>query len=573
MEDQIKKIKDKLDIVDVIKEYIPLQQAGKNFKALCPFHKEKTPSFIISPERQTWHCFGQCNEGGDVISFIMKYENVDFYSALKNLAKKAGVVLKNISSTQRAETGVLENIHRSAKDFFITQLNKELSANEYLKSRGIKKETITDFELGYAPNEKDSLLIYLTNIGYDISNIEKSGLIFKTKFGTYMDRFRGRIIFPIHNTFGDVIAFSGRILPDFDDGKVAKYINSPETPIYHKFRVLYGYYLSKKYIQEKNSVVIVEGNVDVIMLWQDGVKNVVAVSGTALTEDHLKTLSRSAEKIIFSFDNDKAGIVATERAIDMANKLDIFSEVFILKDDKDVADFILKNSGKIKNLIASHKKSSLDFYLDLYLGSFNEKNEFGKKMDMKKILNKIEFIKSPIEKYKWIKKISEVTKIPDSLLLEELGGIKKYKEESETGKEYKEKNASENYTNRIEKIAFRILKLYFINKELKREITDFLVYFPESLLNLANAVIFEEKDTEFEEKVALIEMQSTFEEIDKEMVGKEIKFLLRELKKESLKNKRSKLQVEILELEKKGDIEKLKKILKEFDEITKLLNT
>jgi len=222
--DNVQEIKEKLDIVDVIRSYITLYPAGKNFKALCPFHKEKTPSFIVSPDRQTWHCFGQCNEGGDVISFVMKYENVDFYDALKNLAEKAGVTLKGGAGGGGKELGVLYDINATAAEFFVNELVANKDVKDYISSRGLTEEMTEEFSIGFAPNDRDKATVYLINAGYRAEDVEKAGISFKTQRGTFMDRFRGRIMFPLANTFGKIVGFSGRIAPVYEDEKTAKYI-------------------------------------------------------------------------------------------------------------------------------------------------------------------------------------------------------------------------------------------------------------------------------------------------------------------------------------------------------------
>ncbi len=317
----IEEIKERLDIVDFIRSYITLQPAGKNFKALCPFHKEKTPSFIVSPERRTWHCFGACSEGGDIFKFLMKYENLEFYEALKVLADKAGVELKRISPAEQKQFGVLYDINEAAKDFFRKELEKSSDVLNYLAERGLKRETIEEFELGLAPGgfyteTKDNLARYLINLDYDIKDIDRAGLIFKSEQGNYADRFRGRIMFPIHNHFGKVVGFSGRILPQLEKPEIGKYVNSPETLIFNKSRILYGFHKAKETIRQKQSIILVEGQMDFLMIYQEGIKNAVATSGTALTFDHLRTLRRLTDKIILYFDNDEAGLRAAERSID-----------------------------------------------------------------------------------------------------------------------------------------------------------------------------------------------------------------------------------------------------------------
>ena len=216
-------IKEKLDIVEFIRSYIQIFPAGRNFKAVCPFHKEKTPSFIVSPERQTWHCFGACSEGGDIFKFLMKYENLEFYEALKILAEKAGIEFKKISSFEQRQFDVLYDINDSARNFFKNNLRVNKEALEYLQSRGLREETIEEFELGFALPDFDKLTLYLLKSGFAVKDIERAGINFKTEKGSYVDRFRGRIMFPIFSHTGKNIGFSARILTRFANGHVGKF--------------------------------------------------------------------------------------------------------------------------------------------------------------------------------------------------------------------------------------------------------------------------------------------------------------------------------------------------------------
>src|SRR5581483_9077161 len=320
-------IKSKLDIVEFIRGYVTLTPAGKNFKGLCPFHKEKTPSFMVSPDRQSWHCFG-CGLGGSAFDFVMKYENVEFGEALRMLAEKAGVELKRENPAEYRYSGLLYDLNDAAKNFFRRALAAAPIAKTYLAKRGLSPQTIDEFEIGWAPNEPEGLSMFFLNSGTSPQDLLQSGLSIKTERGLMLDRFRGRIMFPIHNHVGKVVGFTGRILPEFDkpspptasnpDGFVpAKYVNSPETPIFQKSKLLYGFWKTKEAVRELKSAVLVEGQMDFLMSYQSGAKNVIASSGTALTADHLRSVHRLAEELILSFDNDVAGSDAAERAIDL----------------------------------------------------------------------------------------------------------------------------------------------------------------------------------------------------------------------------------------------------------------
>ena len=288
-------IKERLDLVDFLRSYLKLLPAGKNLKALCPFHQEKTPSFIVSPERKIWHCFG-CGEGGDLITFAMKYENLEFPEALRFLAEKAGVTLRSINPAEQKQFGILYDIHEAAKSFFKQELLKNQKALEYLKERGLKNETVEEFELGFASGG-ESLTLHLINLGYDVGDIVRSGLAHKNVKGLHRDRFGGRIIFPIVNHVGKVVAFTGRLFEPAPSSEIPKYLNSPETPIFNKSKILYGFNKSKNEIAKSHTAFLVEGQMDFLLAWQSGVQNAVAVSGTGLTPHHLERLRRSEPPI------------------------------------------------------------------------------------------------------------------------------------------------------------------------------------------------------------------------------------------------------------------------------------
>jgi len=287
-------IKEKIDIVEFIQEYVPLKKAGRNFKGLCPFHSEKSPSFYVAPDRQIWHCFGACDEGGDVISFYMKIENVTFPEALTELARRVGMTLT--SSYEHDETwkqrSRLYEIHHLASEYYHYVLTKHAigsAGRDYLTNRAISEKIIKTFMLGYAPSGWRNLLPFLMKKGYHEDEIETAGLIIRGKNG-YYDRFRGRVMFTLKDHRGNIVGFSGRLLSK--EAKEAKYINSPETPLYHKSKVFYGLDVTGKSISEADQAIICEGEFDVLTSFESGISNIVAIKGTALTQDQLKILKR-----------------------------------------------------------------------------------------------------------------------------------------------------------------------------------------------------------------------------------------------------------------------------------------
>jgi len=580
MTSPVQEIKEGLDIVDFIRSYIPLTPAGKNLKALCPFHREKTPSFMVSPERQMWHCFGSCGEGGDIFKFLMKYENLEFYEALKILAEKAGVELKKISPAEHKQFGILYDISQSAKDFFKKQLEQSTETLNYLKERGLKKETIEEFELGLAPNKFDDLSRYLTNSGYDIKDVERAGLIFKTERGSYVDRFRERIMFPLYNHFGKVVGFSGRVLPRLEAEKpeLGKYINTPETLIFNKSRILYGFHKTKKHILEQKSVVLVEGQMDFLMAYQDGVKNVIATSGTALTFDHLKTIRRLAEQLILCFDNDEAGFNAVERAIDLANANDFNVKILTLQDFKDPAEAAQKSPGALAGLI-KETKPAMEFYFERYLKEKVklELPEFKKKIRI--VLAKIKNLASAVERAQWLKELSQRTKIEEKTLAEEMEQLKtlNYAEKNaELRRNSPRQSASslrESACSRRELICQRLISLAILDKDFQERINEHLDYFLEDYSLILKCLREEAKleDERLNNLLNLISLRSSFESsiLDPEKIEKEFQELLHQLRIEYLKEKRQGLTGLVKEAEGTGDETKVASVLKEFNEVSK----
>ncbi|MGD9048965.1 MAG: DNA primase [Anaerolineae bacterium] len=320
----VDEIKDRLDIIEVIQPYVPLKKAGRNYKGLCPFHAEKTPSFVVFPETGTWHCFGACGTGGDAFTFVMKQENLDFGEALRMLAQRAGVELE-AQSPQAAEAEkrleLLRQINQAASTYYhhlFRNSDEAARARGYLENRGLNRETIDRFQVGYALDQWDGVLRYLTDKGYAPADIHEAGLIIEreNKSG-YYDRFRGRVMVPIRDQRGRVIGFGGRVLGD----GVPKYMNSPQSPLFDKSSVLYGLDQAKAGIRTAGEAVIVEGYMDVLMAHQHGLNNVVAQMGTALTEAQLGALKRHTQRFILALDSDVAGDQATLRGLDVARQV------------------------------------------------------------------------------------------------------------------------------------------------------------------------------------------------------------------------------------------------------------
>ncbi len=421
MSDQVQEIKEKLNIVDVISGYIRLQKAGINHKGLCPFHNEKTPSFMVSPSRQNWHCFG-CAEGGDIFTFVQKIEGVEFPEALKILAEKAGVVLKYSDPKSRTEKDRIYEICEKATQFFTASLNSASVILNYLRERGMREETVNDWRLGYAPDSWSSLLSFLSKSGYRETEMEKAGLILRGD--RYHDRFRNRLMFPIFDSNGRVVAFSGRIMNDVVLSKTeradsGKYVNSPETILYNKSKILYGFDKAKMEIRKADKVILVEGQMDAILPWQDGIKNIVATSGTALTENHLSILKRLTNNLILAFDVDDAGFRATKRGIDLANELGFGVSILDISSGKDPADFVKERPGEFAKLV-SESQPIMAYYFNRAFGKFSADKIEGKKFIALTLLSEIKRLPSAVERSGWLRELSLRLGISESDLKEEM---------------------------------------------------------------------------------------------------------------------------------------------------------
>lgn len=571
MNDSVQQIKEKLDIVDVIKERIQLIPAGKNFKAVCPFHREKTPSFIVSPDRQTWHCFGSCGEGGDIFSFVMKYENIEFYEALKLLAEKAGIELKHTNPAMQQEFGVLYDIQATAETFFVHQLKQNPEVQTYLHGRDVTPDTQEVFGIGYAPHESDSLAVHLVNAGYEMKDIERAGLVIKTERGNYVDRFRGRIMFPLKNTFGKTVGFSGRILPAFENEKTGKYINSPETPIFNKSKVLYGFDIAKPYIREAKECIVVEGQMDLISMHQDGVKNTIATSGTALTSAHLQTLSKLTDHVVFFFDNDEAGIMATERAIDLGHTLDFTVRVYHTTQEKDASEFIQKHPHTIAHDICTHAQNALTYYLQRYIPD-PQGSEV--KQGVRSILEKLSYIPSPIEQTRWIRSLAEYLHISEQTLLQERALLQKTKKPVSVAPETSAAPSPLPLHTRPETIFAYILRLVQYVPQAWSDIDAYRPFIPSSYVSIVDALQHKKTSPELDAVAAFIELQSALHAPsgDPEKILLDIQCSLRDLKNESLKERREEVMKKMRVAEQQGGGEQLAAVLKEFDEITKLID-
>jgi DNA primase len=427
---QVNQIKDSVNILDEIGQRLDLKRAGSSYKALCPFHSEKSPSFFVNPQIQRYKCFG-CGASGDVIEFLEQYEGMTFLEALQYLADKTGIKLKQFNRTKDDEVreqlleilqlasryyGYLLNEHRLGKD-----------ARLYLKKRGVNQSSIELFKIGYAPPAWDGLVNYLTKKKkFQPSLVEKTGLLIRNNSGRYYDRFRNRIVFPLKNHRGQMIGFSGRILESKKNSQrqQPKYINTPETQLYHKSQTLYGFSELFQQIRKKREVIVAEGEFDVISSHQVHVSNIVAIKGSALTKDQVKMLSRVADKILLCLDSDEAGIKATKRAIDVAKDLNMDLRVIDLSDIASGrfqdADELIRSQPKLWKKAVKNSISVYDFLIDVSFEQNDPDSAIGRRKiidELALILNKIDH---QVEKDFYLKKLAERLQVSASILQEDI---------------------------------------------------------------------------------------------------------------------------------------------------------
>lgn len=424
--DEVSEIREKIDIVSFISEYLPLKKVGRNFKANCPFHNENTPSFIVSPERQIWHCFG-CGKGGDVFTFLMEYENMEFPESLRVLAKKAGVTLKEtgFKKEEYSEKEKIFTINSQALKFYHYILTKHPAGKKalayFLEKRKINKGLIETFELGFSPGTGSALSDYLVKKkGYKNRDLLFSGISFE-RGGKLYDFFRGRIIFPLFDHRGNVTGFSGRALDDKDE---PKYINTKETPVYHKGNMFFGLNVAKEEIKQKQNAILVEGEFDVISLYMEGIKNTVAIKGTALTQNQVNLLARFTPKVTLCFDEDPAGFEATKRSLEFIEKKGLEASTIVLKGAKDPDEAVKKNPAEFKKAL-KESMGIYDYLINKLVLENNIQSAEGKKKITDNLLPLFSNISNEIIKEHYLKKLSGKIDVSLESLTKEIEKLKK----------------------------------------------------------------------------------------------------------------------------------------------------
>ncbi len=583
--DQVEEIKERVNIADIIGERIELKKAGKNFKALCPFHQEKTPSFMVSPELQIYKCFG-CGESGDVFSFLEKYEGMSFFEALSYLAERLGIKLKRINLAKSDKKLKLYELNQLVSRFYnyvlLEHKTGKIALSYLLEKRGLRLDTIKKFNLGFSPRDSFALFNFLTKKkGFTREELLESGT-FYPKGSTLFDRFAGRVIFPIYDHRDNVVAFGGRILPE-DEGKdLAKYINSPETLVYKKSHILYGLNFAKEHIKRDNFVVITEGELDMISSYQAGVKNTVAVKGSALTEDQAKLLLRFTENFVFAYDTDSAGITAVKRGAVIAQKAGAVLKSADLDGYKDPDDMARANPERFKEAILG-ATSIWDFLIDLAFRQNNPESGEGKAKISKELKPVLARIEDRIVQSHYVRLVAEKLSVPVGAVFEELD-----KEESKTAVQVKKTPVLLEKRSRRSLLEEKLLAFIFqrspellfdesttslfVEHTHKKLIESFRLY-SKGGKNFDLRAFFRTLAPELSQAFSAIFLyEIDIPPEDKEAVKKGIEALIVDLKKEILKENLENLVIKMKEAEKNKDKEALSFLKSEFAKKTEELS-
>ena len=564
MSSSVDQIKSKIDIVSLVGSYIKLEKAGTNFKGRCPFHNEKTPSFFVSPDRGNYYCFG-CQAKGDIFTFVQEFEGLDFVGSLKVLADRAGVTLDQYSKGDKTEKDRLFNVMEQAVFFYQKKLSENKAGLDYLRSRGVSNETLKDFRIGLAPAEWRDLFEYLLARGVIESDMLKVGLI-KRKEGTsssYYDTFRGRIMFPIADSSGRVVAFSGRIL--VPDDKSPKYLNSPETELFNKSEILFGLDKAKKDIRLKDYSVMVEGQMDLVMLHQAGITNTVASSGTALTSEHLIKLRRLSNRIIMAYDGDSAGFAASNRSAQIALSLGMELKIAEMPIGKDPADLAKDEPEVLKNSL-KNAKHIIDFYTDVLLLRGLPARELGEEI-RKNVLPYIGRLPSSIEKSHFVKSIAQKTFIKEDALWEDLKNVGQ--EAAPPRSEKLEISPPLRRLNSIERKVIGVVLWQKGNKE-EEQIVDMIEIEKRAKLILGKR--FEELLIEFEKEKELLLFETEAYYNNKNNLKADLEELLLGLEEEYLKREFAEAMISLQKAEQSKDSAEVLRCLEECQRISQKLN-
>lgn len=572
---ELEEIKSKIDLVEYIGRYVQLKQGGRNFKGVCPFHSEKTPSFMVSAEKQIWHCFGACNEGGDIFSFVMKMEGMSFGEAVKYMADKTGVKLSNVSYEKSDEKKKLYSANQLAEDYYHENLFKPIGkkALDYLLKRGLTEATIKEFKLGYADGSQNDLIAELKKHGFTNKDMQDVSLA-SEKRGMLRDFFYNRLMFPIRDITGRCIAFSGRVLDD----SLPKYINTAGNDIYDKSNVLFGIDVAKDSIRKADNVIFAEGNMDVIASSQAGIKNIVAPCGTALTEGQLKLVGRLTKNLKIAFDLDFAGSQATRRAIEIAWELGFNIKVIKVPAGKDPADAVKENPKEWKEAV-KNSVYVVDYLFDSAFEKYSIKDTLGKKYIAKELLPVIKRLPDEIERNTYIKKLAEGLNVSEESVRDTLGKVSSSKKErKEVEYQPVPKKTMEMEGNILGLLAqyphFMDFAANLLSAddfsepklgEYFQKMTEYYNKKGDFTEKAFVASLAKEQRDEF--NVFILSAQKEFDDFDDEKKAEEIYFGIKRLKKTSLEAKKKNISFEVARLEKEGDEKGARKALESLQEL------
>lgn len=574
----IDEIRDKADIVEILSSYIPLKRAGRNFKALCPFHHEKTPSFMISPDKQIFHCFG-CGEGGNVFNFVMKYERLNFRETLEVIAKKAGYNIPADTAEHKEKSLInkLFDVNELAASFFHFNLLKGGSAvvaRDYLNQRAVNQKAIEEFRLGFSLPGWESFIVFAGKKGFSEQILEKAGLVVKGEKGRYYDRFRNKLMFPITNIQGKVIGFGSRVFNE--KSSEPKYINSPETDIYRKRKTLYGLNLAKNHIAKEDAVIITEGYFDVITPYQWGVRNIAGCLGTSFTQEQAHVLKRYTQNVVLLFDADSSGEAATLRGLDILIEEGLSVKIACLPAGYDADKLVREKGIDSFNRVIKNSKNLFDYKLDLLKEKYPVDLIENKVRIAEEILPTIKKIENSVLKSAYIRRLAQEITVPETALLEEMKKIKQA--EFSLHKNLKPENVKQQKIPAAEKMLLRLmledsavideieknLEVLEFEYDLARKIIPLLFEF-KARKNIAAAVIDRVPEREAQCFIAGI-LSEDLVIVDKE---KTVKDCIKHIKKNRLTAKLAQLESQIKYVESIKDREKTVFLSMEYQRVLK----
>ena len=589
------KIKENIDIIDFIGEYVRLKPSGSNHKGLCPFHNEKSPSFMVNRERQSFKCFG-CNKGGDIFTFFQEIEGVEFVDALKTLADKAGVTLtRQANDVNKNQKNRIKDINAAAALFFhnvLMQMDVAKEARAYVKERGVEDATIEEWQIGFIPEQWDLLTRYLLKKGYGIDDLVASGMTIKrdnanpeTGKGFY-DRFRGRVMFPIKDVHGTVVGFTGRVLVE-GEHTGGKYVNTPQTIVYDKSRVVFGLDKAKQEIRKKGYIVMVEGQMDVIACHQAGMKNVVATSGTALTEEQIKILKRYSENFYMAFDGDDAGKVAAKRGIDLALQQGMHIRVILIPEGKGKdPDECIKKNKEVWFESVEKAKEVMGWYFEIHFSGKDLENPREKQNIVDILLPEISRIPFAVERDHWMRQLAGRIGVDQSILREDLQRIQGQEKKIKTREKEEIKEEKEQITkkkSRLDLLIEQVLGLLYRFPDMAKD--EKLAILDKPLSTSVYGALYENVKIQYskgklpngdelqtanlKEQIDNLLMQSEWEfsSIEKDKAKERVESSAKEIYEEWKKQQRKQLEHAISKAEASGDKEKIRALLELFQAI------